>query len=176
MNEVIKNILTRRSCRNFSDKQIDRKELEQILKAAVYAPTGRGSQDWTFTATADKVKILDLADAVKKALNMPRDAVYNFYNATAIVIIANDRNYKYAKQDCGAAMENIMLAAHSLGIASCWINQLCDTYDDPGVRSLLESFGIGKDKIVSAVAALGYAASPVGEPAPRKAEAINFID
>ena len=117
-----------------------------------------------------------LLGAVKKALNMPRDAVYNFYNATAIVIIANDRNYKYAKQDCGAAMENIMLAAHSLGIASCWINQLCDTYDDPGVRSLLESFGIGKDKIVSAVAALGYAASPVGEPAPRKAEAINFID
>ena len=174
MNEVIGNILTRRSCRNFTAEGPADEDLALVLKAAEYAPTARGSQDRMLTVVLNKEKILALAAAVKKALHMPENAVYNFYGAPVIVIISNERGYGPAFQDAGAIMENTMLAAHSLGISSCWINQLCDTCDDPGVRAILDSFGIGHDRIVPAVAALGYAGSAIAKAAPRK-ESVSYV-
>lgn len=68
MNAVMENILTRRSSRAFEKKPIPTEELDQILQAAIYAPSGMNRQTWQFTVVTDTEKIQELAGAIGKAL------------------------------------------------------------------------------------------------------------
>lgn len=155
MNTVMENLLTRRSIRAFEDKEIPREELDQILKAAQYAPSAMNRQTWQFTAVLNRTKIQELAEAIGKALG--RDN-YNMYEPQAIIITSNLRDARFGIDDNACALENIFLAAHSFGIGSVWINQLRDACDDPYVRQMLRDFGIPDDHKAYGIAALGYAA------------------
>jgi nitroreductase len=155
MNEVLNNILTRKSIRSFKDEQISHENLQMILKAGIYAPSGMNKQSWQFTAIQNKEKIQALAKVIREALG--RDESYNMYNPPTIVLLSNDRDNSNGLADCSCALENIFLMANSLGIGSCWINQLKTICDEKEVRSLLSSFEIPENHIVWGVAALGYA-------------------
>lgn len=155
MNTVMENLLTRRSIRAFEDREIPREELDQILKAAQYAPSAMNRQTWQFTAVLNRTKIQELAKAIGKALS--RDN-YNMYEPQAIIITSNLRDARFGIDDNACALENIFLAAHSFGIGSVWINQLRDACDDPYVRQMLKDFGIPDDHMAYGIAALGYAA------------------
>lgn len=158
MNEVMKNLLTRRSTRAFQKQEIPREELEQILQAALYAPSGMNRQTWKFTAIVNQEKIQKLAEVVGKELG--RDG-YNFYCPSALIIPSNEKESVWGKEDNACALENIFLAAHSFGIGSVWINQLNNQLADrPAVRTLLKEFGIPDTHTVYGIAALGYPASP----------------
>ena len=85
---------------------------------------------------------------------------YNLYCPAALIIPSNVEGGAW---DNACAMENIMLAAHSMGVASVWINQLSDTCDDPRVRAMLTELGVPEEHKVFGMAALGYAAA---EPRP----------
>ncbi|MCI8517725.1 MAG: nitroreductase family protein [Hungatella sp.] len=160
MNAVMENLLTRRSVRAFEDREIPREELDEILKAAQYAPSAMNRQTWQFTVVCSRSKIQKLAEAIGKALN--RDN-YTMYEPQVIIITTNLRNARFGVDDNACALENIFLAAHSFGIGSVWINQLRDACDDPKVREMLRGFGIPDDHMAYGIAALGYAA-----PAPEK--------
>lgn len=155
------NILTRRSIRGFNEEPIPRESLEQILQAAIYAPSGMNRQTWQFTAITNRDKIRRLAKIIEKALG--RNG-YNFYNPAVIVLTSNERESRWAKEDNACALENMFLAAHSFGIGSVWINQLQDICDQEEVRAYLKEVGIPDEHVVYGVAALGYAANkPVAE-------------
>lgn len=159
MNEVMKNLLTRRSTRAFQEREIPREELEEILQAALYAPSGMNRQTWKFTAIVNQEKIQKLAAAVGAELG--REG-YNFYRPSALIIPSNEKDSVWGKEDNACALENIFLAAHSFGIGSVWINQLNnDIADKPAVRAILKEFGIPDMHTVYGIAALGYPASPV---------------
>ena len=153
MNEIINNILTRRSVREFIEKPIKREELNEILKAASYAPSGMNRQTWQFTAVTNREKIQKLAKAIAKKLSREN---YNLYNPEVIIIHSNERESIWGKEDNACALENIFLAAHSLGIGSVWINQLQDICDEKEIRDILKDFGIPDNHIVYGFAALGY--------------------
>ncbi len=153
MNEIIKTLLTRRSIRSFQEKEIPQQELEQILKAAIYAPSGRGKQTWQFTAICNREKIQRLADIIGRKLN--RNG-YNMYNPEVLIIPSNTKDNPHGMEDNACALENIFLAAHSFGIGSVWINQIRTLCDDPEVREILGEFGIPADHTVYGMAALGY--------------------
>ena len=157
MKEAIENLLTRRSVRAFTEKQIAKEDLDIILKAALYAPSGMNQQTWQFTAVTNREKIQTLADAVGKALNREN---YNFYKPAVLVIPSNERESRWGKEDNACALENIFLAAHALGIGSVWINQLQTICDEPEIRSILQTFGVPDSHVVYGMAALGYAAEP----------------
>ena len=172
MNEVIKNLLSRRSIRSFSERHISREDLEIILKAAAYAPSGMNKQTWQFTAITDRNKIERLADVVGKALQ--REG-YDFYKPDVLIIPSNERTSPWGPEDNACALENIFLAAHSLGIGSVWINQLRTICDLDEVREMLHQWQIPNDHVVYGIAALGYAAGP--EPAePEKTGVIRIIE
>lgn len=154
LNSVIDAILTRRSIRSFTDRAISDEDLALIAKCAVYAPSARNRQLWNFTVVHDKTSIKKLAAATARAIGA--DESYNFYAPDAIIIASAPRDYQFAREDCSCALQNIFLAAHSLGIGSVWINQLCDCSDDAGVRALLTEFGVPCDNTVRGTAALGY--------------------
>ena len=156
-NEVIQNILTRRSIRAFQETPIERGKIDTILKCATYAPSAMNRQTWHFTAVLNAEKIKKLYEAVGAALGSNE---YNMYKPAALIIPSNEPG-KEADNAC--AMQNIMLSAHALGVSSVWINQVKDTCNVPAVRAVLTEFGVPEDHVVFGIAALGYAA---GDPRP----------
>lgn len=172
MREVLQNILTRRSVRSFEEEQIKEEELKLILEAGVNAPSGMNKQSWQFTVVQNKEKIELLAKVVREALG--RDAGYNFYSPPTLIMLSNDKDNTNGLADCACALENIFLMANSLGIGSCWINQLKNICDEKEVREVLTAFEIPENHIVWGIAAIGYpaAAPKVHE---RKAGVIKFV-
>ncbi|MDR3767103.1 MAG: nitroreductase family protein [Butyricicoccus sp.] len=132
-----------------------------------------GISRFHFTVLYNADKSLELAHAVGAATN--RGADYNFYQAPVQIIISYERDEQHAFLDGSAAMENILLTAESLGLGSCWINQIRDCCDAPEVRKLLTSYGVPSSHIVIASAAIGYIAK--GTPAkPRKEGTVTFVE
>lgn len=164
MNEVMKNLLTRRSVRAFRPDQVRDEDLEQILQAGLYAPSAMNRQSWQFTVVQNPDSRERLIQAMRKALNNPN---YNFYLPPTLILVSNERANGNAFADTGCAMENMFLAAHSLGLATVWINQLKDTCDVPEIRALLDEFGVPASHIVCATVALGYARDALPEPRER---------
>lgn len=169
MNSVMENLLTRRSVRAFSDREIHAEELNQILKAAKYAPSGRNLQTWQFTAILDQEKIERLAAVIAKEL--AREG-YDMYKPRVLIIPSNEKDSPYGMEDNACALENIFLAAHSFGIGSVWINQLRDICDRPSVRSLLSQWGVPDDHTVYGMAALGYPASVFEKAVEKKGKIV----
>ncbi|KAA6348626.1 Coenzyme F420:L-glutamate ligase [termite gut metagenome] len=168
-NPVIETIQTRRSVRSYSSKQIDKEDLTTILHAATHAPTGMGLQTWHFIAVqkADKLKELNnrVKNAFTRAYKQWEDEDYCcYYHAPTLIIVSNEPKELWAGQDCAAALQNIFLAARSLGIDSCWINQPALACDDPEVRTFLTTLGVSADHKVYGCAALGYSdGTPLSE-------------
>jgi len=154
MNEVLENILTRRSVRSFKSEQIKDEELDLILKAGTNAPSGMNKQSWQFTVIQNKSKIQSLAKVIREALG--RDEGYNFYAPPTLILLSNEKDNTNGLADCACALENIFLMAHSLNIGSCWINQLKTICTEPAILELLTSFEIPENHIVWGMAAIGY--------------------
>ncbi len=166
-NPTIETIKKRRSVRSYSDKQLNESDLNEILQAAVHAPSGMNYQTWHFTAILNSEKLAELNRLIKQAFaksdeprlqergNNPDYCCY--YNAPALVIVSNDPAQWWAPMDCACAIENMFLAATSLEISSCWINQLGTTCDDEEVRSFITSLGVPEHHKVYGCVALGYA-------------------
>lgn len=158
MNAVIEAILTRRSIRAFNEKPIPREELNEILKAATYAPSGMNRQTWQFTAIVNPEKIQALAKLIERSLGRTG---YNFYEPATLILTSNTRESHWGAEDNACALENIFLAAHSFGIGSVWINQFQGICDEEEIRAFLKEIGIPDNHIIYGAAALGYA---INEP------------
>ena len=155
MNEVMNAILTRRSTRKFADQPIPEEILQDIVKAALHAPSGMGKQTWQFTVITNKEVISRLADAIGKELG--REG-YDIYKPAALLMASNVAGGIWTKEDNACALENVFLAAHSYGVGSVWINQMQNINDRPAIRAILDELGVPADHVVTGMAALGYAA------------------
>ncbi len=161
MNETIKSIMTRRSIRDFTDKKVDKSDMELLIKCALTAPSAVNKQTWKMTGVLNGDIIKELIAAIKKVTGNEK---YNMYAPTALIIPSNEKDSKWGRDDNACALENIFLAAHSMGIGSVWINQLVGNSDVPEIRAILTKLNIPENHIVYGIAALGYSASePVGE-------------
>ncbi len=167
MNPILENIKSRRSIRAFTDAPIDPADLDRIVEAGLWAPSARGLQTWQFTVLTDRARISELASAI--AGQLQRDpARYTMYDPAALILASNDRENPHGMLDCSCALQNMFLAAHSLGLGSVWINQLRGICDETEIRPLLDSLGVPPDHLVWGMAALGHPAGPTPEAPPRK--------
>ena len=96
MNAVMENLLTRRSIRAFEDRPIPKEELDQILKAAQYAPSAMNRQTWQFTVLRSRAKIQELAAAIGKALGREN---YTMYEPQTIIITSNLRDSRFRSEE-----------------------------------------------------------------------------
>lgn len=132
-NEVLENIKARRSVRTYTEQQVSAGDLNLILEAAAYAPSGMNFQTWHFTAIQDAAVLTELNEKIKGAFAKSDDPHLQerghsetyccYYHAPTLVIVSNEPTRWWAPMDCACALQNIFLAAKSLGIGSCWINQ-----------------------------------------------------
>ncbi len=170
------NIKSRRSVRAYTEQQVSAEDLNLILEAATYAPSGMNLQTWHFTAIQNAAVLKELNDKIKGAFAKSDDPHLQerghsqtyccYYHAPTLVIVSNEPTHWWAAMDCACALQNIFLAAKSFGIGSCWINQLGQTYDDPDVRCFPHQAGYSRKSRVYGCAALGYA--PADAPVKEK--------
>lgn len=128
-NEVLETIKARRSVRAYDRKQIPADDLNAILEAGAYAPSGMHYETWHFTAVCNTVKLEELNERIKGAFAKSDDKHLRerghsetyccYYHAPTLVIVSNEPKQWWAGMDCACAIENMFLAATSLGIASC---------------------------------------------------------
>ena len=144
MNETLKVIRERRSIRYFREEQIKEKELQAILEAGIYAPSARNGQPWHFTVIQNK-GLIDRLNRDFKELARNSDHAYAkraanikgyhvFHNAPTVIILSGDEDNHYSIVDCAAAVQNILLAAESLGIGTCWVGFIAYLLNNPDYR------------------------------------------
>lgn len=164
-NEVLENIKARRSVRTYTEQQVSAGDLNLILEAAAYAPSGMNFQTWHFTAIQDAAVLTELNEKIKGAFAKSDDPHLQerghsetyccYYHAPTLVIVSNEPTRWWAPMDCACALQNIFLAAKSLGIGSCWINQLGRPATTP--TCVLSSPASASPKITVCTAVLPWA-------------------
>ncbi|MGL4985832.1 MAG: nitroreductase family protein [Treponemataceae bacterium] len=174
MNAIIDNIMKRRSCRNYLSRTVRRKDIEAVLSAGSWAPSARNTQPCQFTVVIDTEKLDKINDFIKIKLEKPENYSF-FYRSPTLIIISQVKAPLLAAANCACVAQNMLLAAESLHINSCWINQIGQFCNEPDVRAILSSFGIPSDHDVYACISLGYEAEKI-ESVPRKNIPIHWID
>jgi nitroreductase len=169
MNEVIKAIKERRSVKSYRPDPIPNKLLDAVLEAGTYAPTGRNMQSPIIIAVTDK-KLRDrLAKLNADVMGIDSDP---FYGAPAVLVVLADRERSTYLYDGSLVMENLMLAAHSLGLGSCWIHRAKEVFDSEEGKEILRSLGISGNYEGIGNCIIGYTDA---EPAERKPRKENYI-
>ena len=172
MNETLKTLIERRSCRSYKSDPIPTEVLDQILEAGSYAATGMGKQSPIMIAVTDKKtrdQLSKMNAAVMGASNDP------FYGAPVVIVVLADRAVPTNLYDGSLVMGNLMNAAHSLGIASCWIHRAKEEFDSAEGKAILKDLGIEGDYEGIGHCILGYAAQENKTAAPRKENYIYRI-
>lgn len=162
MNSVIKAIKERRAVRRYKNKEIPESAINEIIDAGRYAPSAMNRQPWKFIIITNKSLIKELSDVMtKKLLNIStrirermktmEDPV--FYSAPLLVFVLSEEGNEWVYADCGICSQNMMLAAYSLGIASCFIGMAKHIEGE----KILEKLNISEGyKVINAVV-FGYA-------------------
>lgn len=155
----------RRSVRAYKPEQIKESELNAILEAGKYAPTGRGAQSPVMVVVQDKETIAALSKM--NAAVMGRD-VDPFYGAPTVVIVLADKNYNTHVEDGSLVMGNLMNAAYAVGVDSCWIHRAKEMFESEEGKTYLKKWGIEGDYVGVGNCILGYREGNLPSPKPRK--------
>ena len=166
MNEVLQKIKTRRSVRAFRSESVPEDILEQIIEAGTYAASGRNRQPSIIVSVTDKKILQELSKVNAQIMGAP-DAD-PFYGAPAVLIVLAQKGVNTYLYDGSLVMGNLMLAAHSLGVSSCWIHRARETFELPEWKEWLSSLGIQGEYEGIGHVALGYAAGEYPDVLPRK--------
>ena len=177
-NEVIENIMARRSIRKYKAEPVDRETMAKILECGINAPSGMNRQSW-------EVRVVDnpeLMNEMKEAMAAghpdmdPQMVKGCFRGAPTMIFIARDLGYDFSAYDCGLLAENIMLSACSLGVGSvCLGSPVRFLTDNEVCRPYVERLGFSEGYEFCLCIGLGYAEeSP--EAKPRDISKVKFVD
>ncbi len=170
MNEVIEKIKTRRSCRKFTDKKVPAEIVDQIIEAGTYAATGMGMQSPIIINVTDKALRDELSAMNAKIMGVEMDP---FYGAPQVLIVLADKTKPTYLYDGSLVMGNLMLAAHALGVDSCWIHRAKEEFASEEGKAILKKLGIEGDYEGIGHCIIGY--GETGKAAPRKKNYVYTI-
>lgn len=165
MNEAIKNMIERRSCRAYKPEMIKDEELDLILKAGEWAPSGMGAQAPVMVAVQDPELVKKLSKMNAAVMGTDADP---FYGAPVVVAVLADTNRGTYVEDGSLVLGNMMLAAASLGVGSCWIHRAKEVFESEEGKALKKEWGIPDSYAGVGHVVLGYPAAPLAEGKPRK--------
>ena len=154
MNEVLKALKERRSVRKYKKEQITDEQLNQILEAGTYAPTGMGAQSPIMVVIQDEETINELSKMNAEVMGTKADP---FYGAPTVVVVLADRGCRPTYVEDGSlVMGNLMIAAHSVGVDSCWIHRAKEVFESERGKELLMKWGVEGDYVGIGHCVLGY--------------------
>jgi nitroreductase len=173
-NLALENIYARRSVRNFTDRRIPNEIIGEIVRAGTYAPTAMNQQPWRFVIVRNAEKIRQYGQRAKKlwvelykdttephlaalTRTMSRPEMDVFYGAPVLVLVFSAAGSLHGEVDCALAAENMMLAARSLGVGSCWIGLAMPLGSDPEFR---KEIGVPDGYTLAVPLIFGYPVKP----------------
>ena len=161
---VMHNLLTRRSVRKYQSTPVPQELLDRIIEAGTYAASGKSQQPWILIQVTEPDVMERLRRVNAQIMGVAEDAD-PFYGAPVYLIVLAERQNKNHVYDGTLVMGNMMLAAHALGLGTCWINRAREEFDMPEWQEWLRSLGIEGDYEGIGHLSVGYAE---GEPRPAK--------
>ena len=164
-NSVIEAIESRRSIRSYRPDKVPDEMLDRIVEAGTFAATGRGMQSPIIIVVKDRSMRDRLSRMNADIMGVDTDP---FYGAPVVLIVLADRSVPTYIYDGSLVMGNLMLAAHSLGIGSCWIHRAKEEFESPEGKEILRDLGIEGDYEGIGHCILGYPEGNAPEVKPRK--------
>lgn len=165
MNETLKSLLNRRSIRTFKAKQITDEELNAVVEAGKYAPSGANQQAALFIVVQDRETretLSKMNQAVKASDSDP------YHGAPTIVLVLADKAKVTPVEDASLALGNMFNAAYSLGLGSCWVHRERQMFESEEGKAMLKKWGVAGDYVGVGSCVLGYPDCEHPEAAPRK--------
>jgi nitroreductase len=190
-NPALENIYARRSVRNFTGDRVPNEVIGEILRAGTYAPTAANVQPWRFIVIRNKEMIHRFGQRAKKlwveqykgstnshiaslSRVMSRPEMDIFYGAPVLILVFSAPDALRGDIDCALAAENMMLAARSLGVGSCWIGLASPLGTDPEFR---KEIGVPDNHALVAPLIFGYPVKENTRAPPRDNEVLlKWID
>ncbi len=174
MESTLKDLKERRSIRAYRPEQIKEEELQKILEAGTYAPTGMGMQSPKIIVVQDQ----ETRDYLSKlnARVMGDEGADPFYGAPTVLVVLASKERPTCVEDGSLVMGNLMNAAHAVGVGSCWIHRAREVFGSEEGKELLKKWGVEGDYIGVGHCILGYPADgAVPEAKPRKVDYIVYV-
>ena len=175
MNPVLEAMKSRRSIRKFKPDMVEQEKIDQIVEAGLYAASGMGKQATKIIIVKNKAFRDKLSAINGKIMGQP-EGVDPFYGAPIVLIVLADKDWFTGIYDGSLVMGNMMLAAHTLGVGSCWIHRAKEEFEIPEYKELLKSLGIEGNWEGIGHCILGYADGAEPVAAPRKDHRVYTID
>ena len=163
--DAMANLLTRRSIRSYRPDMLPREVIEKIAEAGTYAPTGMNRQTPIIVAVTNKALRDRMSRLNAAVLNMDSDP---FYGAPVVLVVLAERSAPNHVYDGSLVMANLMLAAHAMGVGSCWINRAREVFDTDEGKAILRDLGIEGDYEGVGNCILGYTEGEEPQAKPRK--------
>ncbi|MDY5237046.1 MAG: nitroreductase [Bacteroides helcogenes] len=172
-NETLEVLKTRRAIRAYQDKMPERTLVEKIIEAGSYAPTGMGRQSPIIVAVTNKQVRDKLSKLNADAMGTSSDP---FYNAPVVLVVLADKQCPTYLYDGSLVMGNLMNAAHSVGLGSCWIHRAKEVFETSEGKSLLKEWGIEGNYEGIGNCVIGYSAQENPLPRKRKENYVYYVD
>jgi len=162
MNETLKVLQERRSIRAYRPEQIQPAALDAILEAGLWAPSGMGKQSVTLVTVQNPETLAKLSQMNATIMGSNSDP---FYGAPTVVVVLADPARPTCVEDGSLAMGNLMNAAASLGIGSCWIHRAKEEFESAEGKELLRAWGLPENLRGVGHCVLGYSSqTPAAQP------------
>ena len=164
-------MINRRSVRKYKTDMIPRDIIERIVEAGTYAANGRGHQASIILAVTNK-ELRDKLSEMNRKIGGWDEGFDPFYGAPVVLVVLAEKDWPTHVYDGSLVMGNLMLAAHAVGVDSCWIHRAKEEFASPEGKALLKEWGLSENYVGIGHCILGYAAQ---EPAPAKPRKADFI-
>lgn len=175
MNIVIDAMKSRRSVRKFKPDMVKQDKIDQIVQAGLYAPSGMNKQATKIIVVKNK-EFRDKLAAVNARIMGQPEGFDPFYGAPVVLIVLANKDWFTGIYDGSLVMGNLMLAAHTLGVGSCWIHRAKEEFEMPEYKELLKSLEIDGNWEGIGHCILGYADGALPKAAPRLDHRVYTIE
>ena len=172
MSTAIEKMISRRSVRKYKPDMVSDEMLNQIARAGTFAPTGRGGQSPIIVIVKDTETRDKLSELNARVLGVGTDP---FYGAPVVIAVLADRSTPTYLYDGSLVLGNMLLAAHDLGLGSCWIHRAKEVFNSPEGKALLKDWGIEGDYEGIGHCIVGNIDGKVPDAAPRKSDYVCYV-
>lgn len=173
MSDILEKIKTRRSIRKFKSDMVPKDIIDKIIEAGLYAASGMNTQTPIIIAVTDKETRDKLSKVNAELMNTNNDP---FYGAPVVLVVLARKKRSTCVYDGSLVMGNLMLAAHELGIGSCWIHRARETFEMPEWKKWLEELGIKGEYEGIGNCVLGYVDGEYPDILPRISDRVYYVD
>ena len=175
MNEVLKAIKERRSIRKYKSDMLPKEIIDQVIESGLYAASGKGQQSPIIISVTNK-ELRDKLSKMNCEIGGWKEGFDPFFNAPVVLIVLAPKDWANKKYDGSLVIGNMMLAAHSLNIGSCWINRARQEFETEEGKEILKSLGIEGEYEGIGHCVLGYIDGEYPSIPARKPNRVYYVE